>query len=104
MVTIEKAVGNGTASRVLTVPTSAYDNFYKGAGWRIVSSAVSKTVLNVAEEVDEWDGYDDSEEEITKPLSEMNRTELEEYAAKLGVDLSGLTSNKQYREAIKSAM
>lgn len=104
MVTIEKTIGSGPVSRTLTVPTSAYNNFYKSAGWRITSSIVNEAAP-LTEEDDEWAGYDDgAEEEITKPLSEMNRTELEEYAARLGVDLSGLTSNKQYREAIKSAM
>lgn len=101
MITIKKTIGKGT-EKVLTIPKSAYDNFYKGAGWQF-DSATAKTSKTSLEE-DEWAGYDENEEEITKPLSEMNRAELEEYAAKLGVDLSGLTSNKQYREAIKAAM
>lgn len=96
--------GEGESKKELTVPTAAFDNFYKGAGWQKVDTA-SEPIIESEE--DEWDGYDeneDNEEEFTKPLSEMTRPELEAYAAKLGVDLSGLTSNKQYREAIKAAM
>lgn len=42
------------------------------------------------------------EEEVEKPLSEMNRQELERKANSLGVDITGLTTNKQIREAIRS--
>lgn len=97
--------GEGEGKKELLVPVSAYENFYKGAGWT-KGDVVSEASLEEGDE-DEWEGYDDGEEgeeEFIKPLSEMSRSELEAYAAKLGVDLTGLNSNKQYREAIKAAM
>lgn len=100
MVRIQKVVGDGT--RELTVSTAAYNNFYKGAGWQKIG--VVSTVAAKSEEEDEWDGFEEADEEPSKPLSEMTRYELEAYAAKLGVDLTGLSSNKQYREAIKAAI
>lgn len=103
MIRIQK--GEGESRKELKVPAAAFNNFYKGAGWQKVD-AVPESASMEAEE-DEWDGYEDGEEgddEFTKPLSEMTRPELEAYAAKLGVDLTGLNSNKQYREAIKAAM
>lgn len=111
MIRIQK--GEGESRKELRVPTAAFNNFYKGAGWQrcdaapeTVSAPVESGEVEGTEE-DEWDGYedgDDGDEEVTKPLSEMTRSELEAYAAKLGVDLTGLNSNKQYREAIKAAM
>lgn len=95
--------GEGEGKRELKVPLAAFENFFKGAGWQ---KSEGNNTTNTSEE-DEWDDYvdgEESEEEFTKPLSEMNRYELEAYAAKLGVDLTGLNTNKQYREAIKAVM
>ena len=97
--------GEGESKKELRVPTAAFKNFYEGAGWQRVNATSEST--SVETEEDEWDGYEgdeDSDDEFTKPLSEMTRSELEAYAVKLGVDLTGLNSNKQYREAIKAAM
>ena len=116
MVVITK--GHGDDGKRLVVPSAAYDNFYKGAGWRKVDDnsvvPMKKTKRNVdtapvsdvndVDDADEWDGYEDDQEEYTKPLSEMNREELEKYAEKLGVDLTGLSTAKQYREAIKAVV
>lgn len=97
----------GKGKKKLKVTDKAYDNFYKNSGWEVLKqlgTKVKKPVKETVEsEVDEWEGVED-DSEVKKPLSEMNRQELEEYAAELGVDLSGLTSNKQIREAIKAAM
>lgn len=38
------------------------------------------------------------------PISEMTDKQLKEYAAQLGVDISGLTSRKAVRNKIKSAL
>lgn len=103
MVRIRK--GEGENKKELRVPAAAFKNFYEGAGWQRVDAA--SEFASVETEEDEWDGYEgdeDGDDEFTKPLSEMTRPELEAYAAKLGVDLTGLNSNKQYREAIKAAM
>lgn len=91
----------------LRVTNKAYDNFYKNSGWAIVKQLGTNKKADVKkpekEEQDEWDNVDE-DSDARKPLSDMNRQELEEYAAELGVDLTGLTSNKQFREAIKAAM
>ena len=83
----------------LKVTNSAYKNFYKDAGWDLVDAAEEHGECAEAE-AEEWA----EAEGVTKPLSEMNRSELEAYAAQLNVDLTGLSSNKQYREAIKAVM
>lgn len=102
MLKIQK--GEGEGKKELLVPNGAFKNFFEGAGWHRVG-VVSEVKADESEE-DEWSDYEEGEEddEFTKPLSEMSRAELEAYAAKLGVDLTGLNSNKQYREAIKAAM
>lgn len=103
MVTIIK--GEGENRKTLQVARSAYKNFYKGAGWQI-DEDVKIVTSQESDEDDEWADYDDNGEkdEPMKPLSEMSRAELEERAKELGVDLTGLSSARQMREAIKAAM
>ena len=100
MVKIEK-VGVGQ----LTVPDKAFDNYYKAAGWHVVEGGKKATKATKVEETeeDEWAGFEE-EEEVTKPLSEMNRPEMEAFAAKRGIDISGATSNRQLRELLKAHM
>lgn len=85
-------------NKELKVTNSSYKNFYKSAGWQIIGN-----VNKVEEESENWDEVLE-EIEQKKPLSEMNRYELEQYASELGVSLAGLTTNKQIREAIKQVM
>lgn len=102
-------------NKVKTTSFSSFENFYKNSGWELVEGSSNKTEeVKPAKKVkepeiideptdDEWeDAMDD--EEVEKPLSEMNNAELKEYAAKYGIDITGLNSNKQIREAIKAAM
>lgn len=97
----------GKGKKKLRVTNKAYKNFYENSGWTIVKQLGANKKSDVRksekEESDEWNNADE-DSDARKPLSEMNRQELEEYAAELGVDLTGLTSNKQFREAIKAAM
>ena len=90
------------------VASSAYKNFYEGAGWHIVgkSSRAKVRENNSDDEIsdEEWDDAMADDDEPSKPLSEMNRSELEALAEKMGVSLVGLSNNKQIREAIKAAM
>ena len=100
------------------VTDSAFNNFYKNAGWElsspsqaskkeVVEDVKKEEVENTEQEPDEieedWDSIED-DEEVSKPISEMNNAELKEYATKLGIDISGLSSNKQLREAIKAVI
>ena len=94
---------------------------YLAAGWELVEEADKKPAAkevkeeSIGEETQDDSEWDDAEweeededsrlEELEeKPLSEMNNKELREYADLKGVNLVGLTSNKQIREAISSAL
>ena len=92
----------------LTVPKSAYNNFYKNAGWTKVGGKDQETVqLEAVEPADdsEWDeALAEEEQEPTKPLSEMSRSELEQLARKKGISLAGLSNTRQIREAVKAAL
>lgn len=77
----------------MEVPVSAFNNFYKSAGWELSQ-----------EEVDDegWDevlGDDFSE----KPLSQMNSTELIEKAVSLGLSVGSNPTKRQLREMISAA-
>lgn len=102
------------------VPKSAFDNYFKSQGWEKVEGdntpsipieevkeeATEQVVENSYEEIndDEWDKALDefNDEEVEKPLSDMNKEELINKANSLGMDVTGLNTNKQLREAIKS--
>lgn len=108
---------------VNTVSKSAFNNYFKSQGWDIVKGddippipvleeekVIEEPVETIeAEEVieddsDEWNDVLEElqDEEIEKPLSEMNKKELMEKAQSLGVNVKGLETNKQLREAIKA--
>ena len=101
---------------VNTVPKSAFDNFFKSQGWEMVEGdyapsipiveekEVEEVVEEQEENSDEWDEVMDElkDDEVEKPLSDMNKEELISKANSLGMDITGLNTNKQLREAIKS--
>lgn len=97
-------------SRKLRVPNSAYENFYKGFGWKLDDGVeIEKTITNVEETVEElstveedeedWDSVVEEDEEIEKPLSEMSHNELKKKAASLGINTAGL-NRRQLKEKI----
>lgn len=97
MVVIKK--GKKTAK----VTKSAYKNFFKGHGWLIDDSGVNEDIkTNESIEDTSDEDWDEVMEEVEKPLSEMNKQELEIKAASLGVNINGLTTNKQIRDAIRN--
>lgn len=106
MVKIKK----GTKAR--EVPLASFQNYYKNSGWELCDEVSAKKAVepNVDVQESNEDSVSDSdwdeamEDEVEKPLSEMNKAELEALANKLGVSLVGLSTNKQMREAIKAAM
>lgn len=97
---------------------STFNNFFKRSGWELVDDTApniaSEEIIEepvegnieepIEESIEENDEIWEEDEEVTKPLSEMNREELTAYANEHGIDISGLTKNNQIREAIKSAM
>ena len=114
----------GHMSKVVSYP--AYLNFFKDGGWFVKGEdafplpvveeekvaevetpvePVEDTVDDTEEEIadEEWDEVI-AEEEVEKPLSEMNRQELIEKAESLGIEVDKKANNKQLREAIKAVM
>ena len=102
-------------NQTLTVSNAAYDNFFKGQGWEVASGKSKKDkkenapvsgneVVDATESSDEqeWDDQEWNDEEVTKPISEMNREELIEYAKRNKINIEGLNSTKQIRDAVKS--
>lgn len=99
------------------VSVSAFENFFKNSGWEIAGdkkpatsqSKKEEKVKEVVEEPvennsdDEWDEVLE-DEEIEKPLSEMSKKELAEYAENNGISLAGLSTAAQYRQAIQDNM
>lgn len=113
---------------VKEVSLPAYLNFFKDSGWYIVGEEslplpnVEEVAENIAESVvndadvadDETNDVEDevadeeweeviAEDEVEKPLSDMNRNELIAKAESLGIEVDG-KNNKQLREAIKATM
>ena len=97
------------------VSISAFENFFKNSGWEIAgdkkpATSQSKKVEKVVEEPvennseDEWDEVLEEDDEIEKPLSEMNKKELMEYAENNGISLAGLNTVAQFRQAIQENM
>ena len=111
---------------VTSVSLSAYNNYFKDSGWELVGGdeklptttpdvpEVEEVKNDVEENVDsddvsdeDWDEALEEDEElkdndIEKPLSEMNKEELLAKASSLGLNVSENSTNKQIREAIKS--
>ncbi len=115
------------------VSFGAYRNYYKDFGWVLtegVEPSVSPVTEEVAEDTvdeqpeitdevvedsvdeaeitedevadEEWDEAI-AEEDVEKPLSEMNRDELVAKAESLGIEVDG-KNNSQLRKAIKEKM
>lgn len=98
------------------VSVSAFENFFKNSGWEIAGDkkpATSQSKKEEKEEVveepvennsdDEWDEVLE-DEEIEKPISEMNKRELLDYAERNGISLAGLNTVNQFRQAIQDYM
>lgn len=102
------------------VSHSSFENFFRNAGWKLAGEipATSQSIENKKKEKkqkeveeedaqDEWDEVlndeteADVDEDIEKPLSEMTKREMVEYAEKNGISLAGLSTAAQYRQAIE---
>ena len=95
------------------VTLSAFNNYFKSQGWNLAGGDIppaSPGVENVVEDNveeptdEEWDNVLDElkDDEVEKPISEMNKQELISKANSLGLDVSPEMTNKQLRELIKS--
>lgn len=102
-------------SKRLKVPNSAYENYYKGFGWKlddgqevkkvpIKSEAVSEELAQVDEDEEDWDSVVDEDEEVEKPLSEMNYDELKKKAASLGINPTGLNKRQLKDKIVNHSM
>lgn len=110
---------NGSSVIRKSIPGGAVNMFLK-AGWEIdkpnIALAVNEEKRNMrdiddvkqVESSDEWDEAEKELQEETdevkyeKPISEMNEAELRKYAQEKGVNLNGLSSIKQIRQAIRA--
>jgi hypothetical protein len=100
--------------KIMEVPNSVFENKMKANGWELVTGKESKKSVEANETVEnesspadesfsdeEWEEAESDVEE--KPLSMLSTEELKELADKKGIDISGLKSDKQIREAIRKA-
>lgn len=101
-----------------TVSLQAFHNYYENFGWELDDSSIKKVQQSIdvkkiedkheVEEIEqetsdeEWDEAIMDDEEIEKPLTEMNHDELVDKAKSYGIDTVGM-NNKQLRDAIKKA-
>jgi hypothetical protein len=115
-------ISRGKEKRVVSM--SSYKNFFKSAGWKLAGEipATSQSIEKVEKKKetkkeekveepvkDEWDEVLSDEEvedddEAEKPISEMTKKEMQEYAEKKGISLAGLSTASQYRQAIQNYM
>lgn len=94
--------------KTITTTVSSYNNYLKNNGWKVAGEipatepVIEEVVVEepVIEEVVE-ENWDDVDDDITKPISEMSREELIKYAEDNNIDISGLTKTSQIRNAIK---
>ena len=77
----------------LLVSRGAYEEQFKPLGFRPVRRSRPKT-----------DAPLDEAELLEKPISQWSKQELKAYADANGIDLSGLRSVTQVREAVKAAI
>lgn len=122
MVTIERA------GHVLTVTQGAFKALYKPMGYVIVGTEGEPEASPVPDEVttppvdedgseddqtseedevqddgEDTDEDQDDEDLEERPLSEMNFKELKAYAKRRGINVNGMSSKKEVREAILEA-
>lgn len=115
------------------VSKGSFEDYFKNAGWveagknpassnsqEAQEEPSNKKVINNKEEdkdvipeapgdseKDEWDEVledEEEDEEIHKPIAEMNREELIKFAKDNNISLAGLTKNNQFKEAIRAAL
>ena len=122
MVTIERA------GHVLTVTQGAFKALYRPMGYVIVGTKGEPEASPSPDEVttppadedgseddqtseedevqdddEDTDENQDDEDLEEKPLSEMNFKELKSYAKRQGINVNGMSSKKEVREAILEA-
>ena len=102
-------------SKKLRVPNSAYENYYKGFGWKLddgqeikkvssKSETVAEELAQIDEDEEDWDSVVDEDEEVEKPLSEMNYDELKKKAASLGINPTGLNKRQLKDKIVNHSM
>lgn len=106
--------------KIKNVTKAAFLNFFKDNGW-VESDGSTPTVIKKevkkeekVEETfdqnendnqqDEWAEVMEEDEDIEKPISEMTKDELIQYANDNDIDINGLTKVGQIREAIRKAI
>lgn len=100
--------------KILRVSESSFKNYYKDFGWSVILTEPAKEDNKIIEEKEEetiesqynevvnssdedWDSID---EEIDRPLSEMNKEELKALAERKGIDVSNINKVGQLRSIL----
>lgn len=81
--------------KVLRVSESIYNSHYKNIGYRILDENRTKPAFDVDEVREKEIDVD------TIPVSEMDSSQLREYARKHGIDLTGTRNAKDARKVIQ---
>lgn len=103
---------------ILTVTRGAYKSLYKKLGFDLCDEDLEETINSAPDEEEEDpdafnhnegnetedDEEEDSDEEEEKPLSEMNKAELLNYADHLGLDVADNMNKGQLRALIAEAL
>jgi predicted transcriptional regulator len=92
-----KITNNVGAERL--VSRGAFEMIFKKQGWKVIKDKKAK----VEEVVEVEDTDEEIEELLEKPTSKMTLEELKEYSDIMSIDIKGLSTKKEIREAIKSA-
>lgn len=101
----------------LLIPYGAYKHQYAPSGWilskdfRVTDSQPDETVSDEKEHETEYENEDENdtsessviEDLEERPLSELSIPELRALAEHKGIDITGITSAKKLRDAIKSS-
>ena len=96
MVTIKRG------SHTTKVSQKAFENIFKNAGYTLVGQGVKSPVPNNNVDNNADDGSDKEIDSI--PISEMNKSQLAEYAKKHNIDTTGATNVKDARKIIQEAI
>ena len=90
-------------SIVCTVTEGAYENYFKMQEYKVIVDNIVHEVI--AEEVAEptiVDAIDEFDELLEKPISQWSKTEVKEFAAAKGIDISETRNVNQAKEIIKA--
>lgn len=94
--------------KTITTTKTAFDSYFKNNGWKVAEeSATNQPEFendenSKVDEIDEWDEVTD--DEVTKPISEMTRDEMISFAESKGIEIPDGIKTRQIKEIIEANM